>query len=179
MLGIVYRLNLKVYLFYFRERERRRESVCMGVCGVGSKGQRERERENPRQSPHLTWKPTQGSIPRPWNHDLSWNQRVQTLNWLSHSGGPRLCFFFFLKFIYFEKQSRGKAEKRESQAGSALSVQSLTRGSNSQTMRSWPEPKSDASLTEPTRCPIRLHFLKKVFNCGKNAHNIKLIILSM
>ena len=42
---------------------------------------------------------------------------------------------FFNKFIYFERESRGGAEggrgeERESQAGSALSVESLTRGLN-------------------------------------------------
>ena len=37
--------------------------------------------------------------------------------------------------------------------GSELSVQSLTRGSNLRTMRSWPEPKSDAQPTEPPRHP--------------------------
>ena len=46
-----------------------------------------------------------------------------------------------------ERMSRGGAERegdRGSEAGSALSPQSPTRGSNSQTTRSWPEPKSDA-----------------------------------
>ena len=37
--------------------------------------------------------------------------------------------------------------------GSELSAQSLTRGSNPQTARSRPEPKSDAQLTEPPRHP--------------------------
>ena len=36
---------------------------------------------------------------------------------------------------------RGREKERESQAGFALSAQSLTWGSISQTMRSWPEPK--------------------------------------
>ena len=56
---------------------------------------------------------------------------------------------FFLMFIYFwerERASRGGAERgdRGSKAGSELSAQSLMWGSNSQTVRSWPEPKSDA-----------------------------------
>ena len=46
--------------------------------------------------------------------------------------------------------SRGR---RESQAGSALSAQGLTWGSNPHTTRSRPEPKSDASPTEPPRRP--------------------------
>ena len=67
-------------------------------------------------------------------------------------------------FIYFWEREReivwaGKGQKeRETRnpkqaPGSEPSAQSPTWGSNSQTMRSWPEPKSDASLTEPTRCP--------------------------
>ena len=48
--------------------------------------------------------------------------------------------------VYFwerERTSRGGAERegdRGSKAGSELSAQSSKRGSNSQTMRSWPEP---------------------------------------
>ena len=48
--------------FYFRE----------SVSGVGE--QRESNRENPKLAPHLTWNPMQGSIPQPWDHDLSRNQ---------------------------------------------------------------------------------------------------------
>ena len=53
-------------------------------------------------------------------------------------------------FIYFEreiesKQGRGRERGRqESQAGSALSAQSLMQGSHSRTGRSWPESESDA-----------------------------------
>ena len=62
--------------------------------------------------------------------------------------------------------SRGEAEReRQTQnpkraPGSERSVQSLTWGSNSQTVRSWPELKSDAQLTEPPRCPGQDWFLK-------------------
>ena len=62
--------------------------------------------------------------------------------------------------------SRGGAEReRETQnpkqaPGSELSAQSPMRGSNSQTVRSWPEPKSDAQPTEPPRRPTTWHFKK-------------------
>ena len=46
--------------------------------------------------------------------------------------------------------------------GSELSAQSPTRGLNSRTVRSWPEQKLDAQLTEPPRCPS-LAFLKLVY----------------
>ena len=57
-----------------------------------------------------------------------------------------------------ESTSRGGRRERETQnlkqdPGSELSAQSLTQGSNSQTGRSSPEPKSDAQLTEPPRSP--------------------------
>ena len=68
---------------------------------------------------------------------------------------------FFFKFIYFWERARaGEGQKeRETQnlklaPGSELSAQSLTRGLNSQTVRSWPEPKSDAQPTEPPKCPF-------------------------
>ena len=40
-----------------RERERERERM--------------RERENPKQAPHSAWGLMQGSVPRPWDHDLN------------------------------------------------------------------------------------------------------------
>ena len=52
--------------------------------------------------------------------------------------------------------SGGEAEREgdtESEAGSGPSAQSATRGLNPQTVRSCPEPKSDAQPTEPPRCP--------------------------
>ena len=64
-------------------------------------------------------------------------------------------FFFFLMFIFIFVCERDRAwvgqgqRQKETQnlkqlPGSELSAQSLTQGSNSQTMRSWPESKSDA-----------------------------------
>ena len=43
--------------------------------------------------------------------------------------------------------------KRKQAPGSEPSAQSLTRGSNSRTARSWPEPRSDAQPTAPPRRP--------------------------
>ena len=55
---------------------------------------------------------------------------------------------------------KGRGRERETQnlkqdPDSELSAQSLTGGSNPQTVRSWPGPKSEASLTEPPRYPSR------------------------
>ena len=70
----------------------------------------------------------------------------------------RVLFFFLIflnVFLFIFETERNRAwagegqRERETQnlkqaPGSELSAQSLTRGSNSQTVRSWPEPKSDA-----------------------------------
>ena len=71
-----------------------------------------------------------------------------------------LFFFLFFNVYLFlrESVSRGGAERdthTESKAGSSseLSAQSPTQGSNSQSVRSWPEPKSDTQPTEPPRHP--------------------------
>ena len=67
-------------------------------------------------------------------------------------------------FMYFWDRERHRARTWEEQrergtqnpklaTGSELSAQSPTRGSNSRTVRSWPEPKSDAQSTEPPRRP--------------------------
>ena len=62
----------------------------------------------------------------------------------------------------------GAERERETQnpkqaPGSKLSAQSPTRGSNSWTLRSWPELKSDAQPTEPPRRPCYDLFLTEIF----------------
>ena len=59
---------------------------------------------------------------------------------------------------------REREGQRESQAGSTLSVPSPTRCSNSQTVRSCPELKSEAQLTEPPRQPGTGRFLCKIYS---------------
>ena len=54
----------------------------------GGEGQREREAQNPKQAPscqHRAWCGTWTH--ELWDHDLRWSQ---SLNWLSHPGGPCL-----------------------------------------------------------------------------------------
>ena len=78
-------------------------------------------------------------------------------------------FLFFVYFCFFERETGGQNGSRKGQReretqnpkqapGFELSAQSLTRGSNSQTARSGPEPKSGAQLTEPPRRPNAEHF---------------------
>ena len=52
-----------------------------------------------------------------------------------------------------EGQRERETQNRKQAPGSEPSAQSPTRGSNSRTARSWPEPKSDAQPTEPPRRP--------------------------
>ena len=91
-------------------------------------------------------------------------------------------------FIYFwereteheQGRSREKGRDTESEAGSKLSAQSPTRGSNPQTARSWAKPKSDAQPTEPPRRPqiwkqpflqrALIPFNRKWYLDTKNAH---------
>ena len=62
-------------------------------------------------------------------------------------------------FIYFWERQRqsvsgGGAEREgdtEPEAGSRL--QAVSTEPDTQAVRSWPEPKSDAQPTEPPRCP--------------------------
>ena len=53
-----------------------------------------------------------------------------------------------------EEQKERETENLNEGPGSELSAQSLMWGLNSQTMRSWPEPKFVAQLTEPPRRPM-------------------------
>ena len=73
------------YLFVYFEREKEKERVSP------EEGQKERERERGSQagSALSAWSLRWGSVPWPWDHDLSWIKN-QTLTWLSHLGAPRL-----------------------------------------------------------------------------------------
>ena len=74
---------------------------------------------------------------------------------------PTLSLFliFFNVYLFLkqrESMNRGGAERegdRGSEMGPVLTAESLMRGLNSQTMRPWPEPKSDTQPIEPLGCP--------------------------
>ena len=70
----------------------------------------------------------------------------------------RLFKNIFLEFIYFRERER---ENLKQEPGSKLSAQSLMWDLNPWTMRSWPELKSDAYLTEPPRRPRPSLFLRE------------------
>ena len=50
-------------------------------------------------------------------------------------------------------EREGETQNPKQAPGPELSAQSPTPGSNSQAVRSCPEPKSDAQPTKPPRCP--------------------------
>ena len=77
-----------------------------------------------------------------------------------------MLFFKNISNIYLFLRDRAQASEghreRETQdlkqaPGSELSAQSRTWALKPQTVRSWPEPKSDAQLTEPPRHPKPLY----------------------
>ena len=70
-------------------------------------------------------------------------------------------------------ETEGDRESEQT-LGSELSAQSLTGGSNPRTVRSWPEPKSGAQLTEPHRCP-KVKTIKAIY-CNKGYVNVSLCV---
>ena len=92
-------------------------------------------------------------------------------------------FFFFFTFYLFlrnrvrQSVSGGGAEREGDRIWSSLqalskqSAQSLMRGLNPQTVRSWPEPKSDAQPTEPPKRP-------KIYPCFYCINSSFLLLLS-
>ena len=96
--------------------------------------------------------------------------------YLNHFYGGRtnisqmVCgFFLFLFLMFIFERERDRVQAREGQreretqnpkqdTGSQLSAQSPTRGSNSWTARSWPEPKPDAQPSEMPRHPYFFFF---------------------
>ena len=72
-------------------------------------------------------------------------------------------FIFERDRVWTGQGQRERETQNSKQAsGSELSVQSPTRGSNTQTVRSWPEPKSDAQPTEPPRRPLAQNFCEGI-----------------
>ena len=70
---------LKIYLFIWKKER-------------ASTGQREKERENLKQTP--CWVPTQADpCWGHWNHDLSGNPELDT-HWLSHLDAPQSCVYY-------------------------------------------------------------------------------------
>ena len=120
-------------------------------------------RERDRQASHWSESLTCGSIPGPWDHDLS--QR-QMLNWLSHPGTPSIFFFFFHDaFILKEREHlSGGRSKRGRESSSRCPVKCrVPSGSDPRTLRSWPERKSRArhSIDWATQAP--LYFFFKIY----------------
>ena len=67
-----------MYLFSGRVHEQER--------GRGRERERERERQNPKKPPHSVQSPMQGSIPWPWDHDLSQSQESDAWGaWVAQS----------------------------------------------------------------------------------------------
>jgi len=64
---------------YLRGREREREDMHT-LAGERAEGQRKK------QTPHWAGSETLGSIPGPWDHDLSREIKSRTPNQLSHPG---------------------------------------------------------------------------------------------
>ena len=89
-----------------------------------------------------------------------------------------LFFLIFLMFIYFWETERDRVGMGEGQrvretqnlkqaAGFELPAQSLTRGPNPQTVKSWPQQQADTRPTEPTRRPKLVLYS---FNMDKLVH---------
>ena len=114
--------------------------------------------------------------------DMNYQQIIISTSHLRYHFKIFFSFFFFNLFLrQRESMSRRGAEReRETQnlkqaPGSELSAQSPMQGSNSQTVRWWHEPKSDAQPTEPPRCPLVIIFNVKglfmIYRCGKYVTN--------
>ena len=124
-----------------RERERRRENASKGGA------ERERETQDLNEAGSRLWAVSTEPIVglEVVNREiLIWVEVRRLTDWTTQ---PQACELFNV-YLFWEralthKQGRGRKRGwgRESQAGSVMSAHSLTRGSISRTMGSWPEPK--------------------------------------
>ena len=76
---------------------------------------------------------------------------------IQERSGPVPIKLFLKVYLFLRGKSVSGGGKRDgdrgSEAGSALKAERPMQGSNQQTVRSGPEPKSDAYPTEPPRHP--------------------------
>ena len=72
-----------------------------------------------------------------------------------------------------EGQKEAKTPNMKQAPGSELSAQNPMWGSNSRTVRSWPELKSDAQLTEPPRCPKSVENFKLTINKQLDIYRVR------
>ena len=132
---------------YFRESE--------WACGQGKGRERGRQKESQAGSALSVETPTWGLNPRSVRSWPELKPRVRCLtNWATQAPQELLFLFvcLFLIFIFERQRERewGEGQReghRGSKVGSTLTAENLMWGLNSRTMRSWPEPKSDAWLT--------------------------------
>ena len=133
-----------------------REIQCKWGRG---KGGRERERENPKQAPYCQHRAWCGA----WTHEAtrSWPEPKPKVGCLTDWATQATLAHIYIFNVYLllresESVSGGEAEReggRGSKAGPALTAESRTWGSNSRTLRWWPELKLTVKPTEPPRCP--------------------------
>ena len=78
--------------------------------------------------------------------------------WMASSQTLILNLKIFNVYLFLREtaceQGRSRERETEFKAGFALSAQNLMQGSNSRTVRSWPELKLDTQMTEPRRRPF-------------------------
>ena len=154
-----------LYIFFKCLFLRERQSV--------SRGGAEREGDTDSEAGSRLWavstEPNMGArTHKLWDRDLSRIRR--STNWAT----PVPLFYFLEKERERDRVWAGEGQReRETQnpkqaPGSELSAQSPTQGSNSQTVRSWPEPK-------PPRCPFNTFFFKRI-KTSDNARAYKNIL---
>ena len=143
-------MYIYIYIFlifnvYLLLRDRERQSMSMG--GVDRGGDTELEAGSKlwavSTEPDARLNPTNCEI-------MPWAEVGRLTNWATQ---VPLYVYIFNVYLFLRDRDRmwvGEGQRdRETQnlkqaPGSELSAQSPTRGSNWRTVRSWPEPKSDA-----------------------------------
>ena len=99
----------------------------------------------------------------------AWDEKEEAMSFF-------FFFLFFFMFSYFREKEHTRVHSstgegleregdRESHAGSTLLAQSMTPGSNSQSSRSWPEPKWRVGrwINWATQVPLSASFLHNSF----------------
>ena len=85
------------------------ERVCVCTCTWVGEGQREGERENPKQALHTQCGARYGAgTHKPWNHDLS---RSQTLNRLSQPDAP--IYVLLMQKLLLSTHENGQTDQRK------------------------------------------------------------------
>ena len=148
---------------YFWKRKREKDTKCEQGRGREREGDTESDTGSRPQA--VSTQPNVGL--EPTNHEImTWAEVRRSTDWATQAS-LKIFFLFILRGREREHKlgrNRERGREKESHAGSTVSAQSLTWGSNPWTVTSWPGPKSRVGCFTDWATQVPQRFLSSKSN---------------